>query len=90
VEGVAEIHRKKLVHRDIKLENISLSPSCGLVRADFGLVFFTEDERTCRMSQYPNGAGVDSKGVAESVAVNHDRSCQDYWQNPMFLPQLVA
>ena len=54
VEGVAEIHRKNLVHRDIKPENIFVSPSRGLVLADFGLVFFTDDDRSRVSETYEN------------------------------------
>jgi serine/threonine protein kinase len=54
VEGVAEIHRNKLVHRDIKPENVFVSASRGLVLADFGLVFFTEDNRSRVSETYEN------------------------------------
>jgi len=46
VEGVANLHEKGLVHRDIKPENVFLDVEDKLVLGDFGLVFFTNDERT--------------------------------------------
>jgi len=46
VAGVAALHARKLVHRDIKPQNIFVSPGRGLVLGDFGLVFFADEERT--------------------------------------------
>ena len=49
VEGVAELHKKDTVHRDIKPQNVFLDAAGRLILGDFGLVFFT-DERHTRIS----------------------------------------
>lgn len=46
VEGVAELHEKGMVHRDIKPQNVFVSDANELILGDFGLVFFDDDERT--------------------------------------------
>ena len=45
VQGVAELHSKKLIHRDIKPANIFCRDS-QLILGDFGLVFFSDDQHT--------------------------------------------
>lgn len=49
VEGVAELHKKRVVHRDIKPDNVFLDANDNLVLGDFGLVFFT-DQQHARIS----------------------------------------
>ena len=49
VEGVAELHKQGIVHRDIKPQNVFLDAAGRLILGDFGLVFFT-DERHTRIS----------------------------------------
>ncbi len=46
VAGVAELHKADMVHRDIKAQNIFLSTHDKLVLGDFGLVYFTDNNRT--------------------------------------------
>lgn len=46
VTGVAELHKKNVVHRDIKPQNVFIDAEDHLVLGDFGLVFFTDDQRT--------------------------------------------
>lgn len=46
VEGVSELHKANLVHRDIKPKNVFLDSSNNLVLGDFGLVFSIYEERT--------------------------------------------
>lgn len=56
VAGVATLHEKGIVHRDIKPQNIFLSVTDELVLGDFGLVFFT-DERQTRLSDTLGNVG---------------------------------
>ena len=46
VEGVATLHKKNIIHRDIKPKNILSDKNNNLVLADFGLVFFIDEQRT--------------------------------------------
>lgn len=46
VAGVAELHKGKMVHRDIKPQNIFIANRGDLVLGDFGLVFFEDDQHT--------------------------------------------
>jgi len=46
VAGVAELHSKGIIHRDIKPNNVFLSEKDGLVLGDFGLVFFADDKQS--------------------------------------------
>ena len=46
VEGVAQIHQQKKVHRDIKPHNVFIDFDGNLILGDFGLVFSQYDENT--------------------------------------------
>jgi len=51
VEGVSELRKKGIVHRDIKPQNIFIDSDDNLVLGDFGLVFFTDEHHTSVVSQ---------------------------------------
>jgi serine/threonine protein kinase len=53
VDAVASLHRQKLIHRDIKPDNIFFSDD-GLMLGDFGLVFFADEARTRISDTYEN------------------------------------
>lgn len=46
VDGVATLHKDRIVHRDIKPENIFVDERDQLVLGDFGLVFFEDPGHT--------------------------------------------
>ncbi len=46
VEGVSELHKDGMVHRDIKPGNVFLDSTYNLVLGDFGLIFFTDEQHT--------------------------------------------
>ena len=46
VEGVSELHKNNIVHRNIKPQNVFLDSADNLVLGDFGLVFFTDELHT--------------------------------------------
>ena len=49
IEGVALLHKKKWVHRDIKPDNIFISTKSKLILGDFGLIYL-KDDRQSRIS----------------------------------------
>ena len=54
VEGVAEIHKKGFIHRDIKPQNIFVDNDYKLILGDFGLIFFDDPQRTRISEKYEN------------------------------------
>lgn len=46
VEGVSELHKNGIVHRDVKPQNVFISSNNNLILGDFGLVFFIDDQHT--------------------------------------------
>lgn len=54
VEGVSELHKKKIVHRDVKPQNVFIDTSDNLVLGDFGLVFYTDEKHTRISNTFEN------------------------------------
>lgn len=54
IEGVSEIHKKNLVHRDIKPQNVFVDSKNQLVLGDFGLVSFTDAQHTRISEEWEN------------------------------------
>ncbi|MBL1212451.1 MAG: protein kinase [Ignavibacteriae bacterium] len=54
VEGVAMMHMNKLVHRDIKPQNIFISKSDELILGDMGLVYFSDADKTRISNEFEN------------------------------------
>ncbi len=46
IEGVALLHKKKWVHRDIKPDNIFISTEKKLILGDFGLIYLKDDQQS--------------------------------------------
>jgi serine/threonine protein kinase len=46
IEGVARLHARPWVHRDIKPHNVFVASDGRLVLGDFGLIFYADDHRT--------------------------------------------
>ena len=54
VVAVAALHDQKLVHRDIKPQNIFVTEDKRLILGDLGIVFFTDGARTGVTESYEN------------------------------------
>lgn len=54
VEGVAKLHEKGYVHRDIKPHNIFLNSSNDMILGDFGLIYSMDDQHTRFSETYEN------------------------------------
>ncbi len=54
VDAVAELHKNRHVHRDIKPHNVFLGPNDELILGDFGLVHFVDTQHTRMSSTYEN------------------------------------
>lgn len=54
VDGVAQLHKNGIVHRDIKPKNIFRSYNDELVMGDFGLIFFIDDEHSRISEKFDN------------------------------------
>jgi len=46
IEGVGELHKNELIHRDLKMDNILIQSDMTIVVCDFGLVVpYIKDEK---------------------------------------------
>jgi serine/threonine-protein kinase len=54
VHAVAELHKGRRVHRDIKPHNVFIAADDRLVLGDFGIVFFDDSSRTRITDTYEN------------------------------------
>lgn len=54
VDGVRELHKSKLVHRDIKPHNVFIATDGRLVLGDLGIVFFEDSARMRVTEAYEN------------------------------------
>ena len=54
VEGVARLHKKGYVHRDIKPQNIFINRNDELILGDFGLIYFADAGHTRISAKYEN------------------------------------
>ena len=54
VEGVAKLHEKNYVHRDIKPHNVFIGSNDEFVLGDFGLIYFADNQHTRISATYEN------------------------------------
>jgi len=54
VDAVATLHQKHCIHRDIKPRNVFLDSDNNLILGDFGLVYFTDSQRTRISAKFEN------------------------------------
>jgi serine/threonine protein kinase len=54
VQGVAELHKRGYVHRDIKPHNVFIDKDNKLALGDFGLIYFMDNEHTRVSATYEN------------------------------------
>lgn len=59
VDGVAALHSKGIVHRDIKPQNIFLSANNKLILGDLGIIFFSDTARTRMTESYESVGSTD-------------------------------
>lgn len=91
VDGVAQLHERGYVHRDIKPHNVFLSEQGELVLGDFGLVFFCDDQRTRLSGTFENVGSRDwMPGWAYSMRVEEVRSSFDVFSLGKVLWSMVA
>ncbi len=70
VEGVAKLHERGFVHRDIKPQNIFIDANGNLVLGDFGIVFFDDPAHTRLSATFENVGSRDwMPGWAYSVRI---------------------
>jgi len=68
--GVAALHKKKMIHRDIKSENIFLSPDGRLILGDFGLIL--PGEQADRFTKSGDNAGTYAWMPPWAMNVRHE------------------
>lgn len=54
VAGVSELHKNKIIHRDIKPQNIFIDSTENLILGDFGLVFYSDEKHTRLSNTFEN------------------------------------
>jgi serine/threonine protein kinase len=91
VEGVAELHSQGRVHRDIKPANTFISREGQLVLGDFGLVFFTDDERARLSATFENVGSRDWMPLwAQSMRIEEVRPTFDVFTLGKVLWSMVS
>ena len=91
VEAVAILHDHNLVHRDIKPANIFLDAEGNLILGDFGLVFFSGQERARLSDTFENVGSRDwMPGWAMSVRIEDVRPSFDVFSLGKVLWSMVS
>ncbi|MBC7821183.1 MAG: protein kinase [Planctomycetaceae bacterium] len=91
VAGVAELHKAKMVHRDIKPDNIFIGNDGTLVLGDFGLIFFEDDGHTRLSATFENVGTRDwMPGWAHGLRVDEVRPTFDVFSLGKVLWSLIS
>jgi serine/threonine protein kinase len=91
VEGVSRIHGKKMVHRDIKPQNVFIDHDNNLILGDFGLVFFADEVHTRISDTFENVGSRDwMPGWAYGMKVEDVTPCFDVFSLGKVLWSMIS
>lgn len=91
VEGVSKLHQEGYVHRDIKPHNVFLGSANQFVLGDFGLIYFSDNQRTRVSGTFENVGSRDwMPGWAYGVRLDEVKPSFDVFALGKLLWSMVA
>jgi serine/threonine protein kinase len=78
IEAIDQLHQKKILHRDIKLENILVSDQKGLKITDFGLAC-QQDDPNLSTQRVGSMSSVSPEIIRDEIDPNPDGQARDIW-----------